>query len=165
MAEPENQGTVVKEGPDIKANLGKLPLAEKSLAVIAVLVVLGWIILWSRAGSCTLFRSWFATFSFLGALAVAAVVIMKLFGVRPIPPTLERQVIPIASLLPVVGFVLEAVLSTPASLLTIGGSLALAYLSATTYWRKHIPEIVMQPLGKDAASEPGPSPSPPPPVA
>lgn len=157
MAEPENQGTVVKESPDIKANLGKLPLAEKILALVAILVVIGWIIAWSGTGGWVyqgLFKSWFATLSFFGALSVATVVILKLFGIRPIPPDLERHVIPVASLLPVVGFVLEAVLRTPAALLTIGGSLALAYLSATTYWRKHIPEIAMQPLGKDAAAEP-----------
>jgi len=156
MTEPEKETqpvAPVAQGPDVKANFTKLPLLEKVLAIIAVVVVIGWIIVWSSStvdnavGYERLFKTWFSTLSFLGALAIVAIVGLKIAGIRPFPPSVENMVIPIASLLPVLGYVLKVVISSFEGFLTIGGSLALAYLSATTYWRKSIPDIVTKPLG------------------
>jgi hypothetical protein len=155
--------------PDFQANFKQLPLVEKVLAVIAIVVIIGWIIAWSRKGDSVytisgFFSNWFTPLSFLGALAIVTLVVLKVFGVRPLPPNVESKVIPIASLLPVLGY-LTSIINMPAMLLTIGGSIALAYISATTYWRQRIPEFATKPLGPPAAggsSPPPPSPSPPP---
>ena len=144
---------------DLKAEIEKLPLTEKVISPIALLVVVGWIIRWSSTGYFDLFKAWFATLSFLGALAVAILVGLKLFRIRPLPPKVERQVIPIASIIPVAGILIESVNSVY-NFLTVGGSIALAYISATTYWRKHIPEFAMKPLGETAATEKGDAPPP-----
>jgi hypothetical protein len=125
-----------------------MPLAEKVLGVLALLVIVGWLVQGKLVWT-SLFKFWYPTLSFLGAITVATILVLKIFGVRPIPPAIERQVIPIASLLPIVGFLIQF-LSSFDSFLTMGGSLALAYVSATTYWKKRIPEFATNPLGKDA---------------
>ena len=150
-------------GPNPMANFLKLSLAEKIVTCIAILVVLGWIITWSQAGGwkfAGLFVSWFPTLSFFGALAVAALVILRTLGIKPLAPNIEKHVIPVASLLPVVGY-LMGLISNIGAFLTIGGSMALAYVSAMTYWKKHIPVIPLQ----DGASAPGGSAPPAPPAA
>ncbi len=141
----------------IKAEIERLPLAEKVLAPIALLVAAGWIIQWFSWQNFGLFTRWFDTLSFLGALAVAVIVGLKLFGKRPLPPNIERQVVPIASLIPVAGFLIQSIQTIP-HFLTVGGSLALAYISATTYWRKRIPELATKPLGEHPSGEQDASP-------
>ncbi|MBI4603172.1 MAG: hypothetical protein HY721_14530 [Planctomycetes bacterium] len=152
-AEPE--AATETPGTDLKAEIAKLPLAEKVLAPIAVLVVIGWLIAWTRSEVFyyALFKSWFATLSFLGALAVAVLVGLKLFGIRPLPPAVDRLLVPVASLLPVAGYLIE-IISPIYQFFTVGGSIALAYISATTYWRKHIPAVATKPLGEAPPAEP-----------
>jgi len=165
MTEPEKETqpvAPVAQGPDVKANFSKLPLLEKVLAIIALVVVIGWIIGWSSKKMpweiSGLFKSWFGTLSFFGSLAIVALVGLKVGGIRPLPPNLENMVIPIASLLPVVGYVLEVLFDFPfVYFLIMTGSLALAYLSATTYWRKSIPDIVTKPLGDAPTQESKPA--------
>jgi hypothetical protein len=150
MPEPpptEGQATAA----EIKQQLEKLPLAEKVLAPIALVILVGWIVKWSTEDRIGLLRSWFDTLSFCGALAVTLLVGAKLFGRRPLPAKLERLVVPIASLVPVAGYLFD-IIDPIYKFLTVGGSIALAYLSATTYWRRHIPPIVTRPLD---TSEPG----------
>jgi hypothetical protein len=152
MSEETKAGSgASSQAAEIKANLGKMPLAEKVLGAIALCILIGWILPGSFFKD-TFFRMWFPTLSFVGALIVAALVILKLFGQRPLPPKAERYVIPVASLLPVLGFLVDELLSVT-RLLTVGGSIVLAYISATTYWRKHIPEFAMKPLGDASSSE------------
>lgn len=127
-------------------SLSRLSLAEKILGPIAVLVIVGWIMSWSRPLVGFSFKDWFTILSFLGALVVVALLILKLLGKRFLPEKMENLALSIASLAPVVGFMIWQI-SSPASFLTVGGSIALAYISATTYWRKHIPSIAMDPLG------------------
>jgi hypothetical protein len=161
VTEPENPSPVAKEVEAVKANLGKIPLAEKVLASIALVVIVGWILIWFQAkGLYGLFGDTFTTLSFLGALAVATIVILKLFGVRPVPPNAEEQLIPIVSLLPVFGYLIQ-LLNHFSLFLTVGGSIALAYVSATTYWRSSIPHFATSPLPTETPSRQPPS-SPPP---
>ena len=152
-----------QETPDFKANLGKLPLAEKILGIVAILVLIGWGAM-GKAFWKSLFDDWFATLSSLGALAIATLVILKLFGKRPLHARIDRHVIAVASLLPVVGLILSKLKSFP-EFLCMGGSIALAYISAVTYWRKHIPlpELATEAPGEAAAAptseEPGKEPA------
>jgi hypothetical protein len=138
--------------PDFKANFGQLPLVEKVLGVIALVVIIGWIIAWTGQNNIygSFFSNWFTPLSFLGALAIATLVILKVCGIRPLPPQIESKVIPIASLLPVVGYLITLI-NMPAMLLTVGGSIALAYISATTYWKRRIPDFATAPLGTSPA--------------
>ncbi len=125
-------------------SLSRLSLAEKILGAIGVLIIIGWILGWSQGGFG--FKNWFPLLSFPGALVVVALLILKLLGKKFLPEKMENLALSIASLAPVVGFMIWQI-SSPASFLTVGGSIALAYISATTYWRKHIPSIAMDPLG------------------
>ncbi len=133
---------------DLKKCLGRLSPAEKILAVIGVLVVLGWILSGSYFWSFGLFKGWFPTLSFLGALCVVALIVLKAVEVKFLPPGLDRKVIAVASLLPVIGLLLFSMNSFQ-GFLTYGGSIALAYISAMTFWRKQIPQ--MKSLDEEAA--------------
>lgn len=120
-------------------NLAALPLREKILGPLALLIVIGWII--PGSGFSERFpKEWFATVSFLAALAIATLITLKLFGRRPLPEQVERYSIAVVSLLPIVGFLITSLQSVP-YFLTVGGSMALAYVSASVYWRKHIPDL------------------------
>lgn len=127
-----------------------LPLAEKILGPIALLVVIGWLI--SGSGFSHRFpKEWFATASFLSALAIATLIVLKVFGKRPLPEHVERYSIAIVSLLPILGFLISSLKSVP-YFLTVGGSMALAYVSASVYWRKHIPDLGEKIEEKEAAA-------------
>jgi hypothetical protein len=149
--------------PDFKANFVQLPLVEKVLGGIALIVIIGWIVMWtSKYGQFQgFFTNWFTPFSFLGALTIVALVSLKVLGVRVLAPNVEAKVIPIASLVPVLGYLIE-LLRLPAHFLTAGGSIALAYISATTYWKRRIPAFATAPLGAPAAEGPPPAAPPPP---
>jgi hypothetical protein len=152
--------------PDFKANFAQLPLVEKVLVVIALVIIIGWIMTWSRSPSIEgapglgeaferlvrpgFFSRWFTPLSFFGAMAITALVTLKVFGIRPLPPHIESKVIPIASLVPVLGYLIDLI-NSPAAFLTVGGSIALAYISATTYWKRRIPEFATAPLGSSPA--------------
>ncbi len=150
---PPAPTTPAKPPFDFKKAMGKLTLADKVLAVIALIVVLGWIFSGSAFWSYGLFKDWFATLSFLGAIIVVALLVLKAMEVKYLPPGLDKKVIAIASLLPVVGLLLSY-LRTPIGFLTVGGSLALAYVSAMVYWRKHIPDFASKALDAEAAADP-----------
>ena len=149
MVEQKPESGVLKDVEEVKAKLGKLPLAEKVLAGVSLLILIGWLINWLQWRNFALLATTFSTLSFLGALVVAALVILKLFGVRVLPPDLERKAISVASLLPLIGYLIN-LLAIPASFLTTAGSIALAYLSVTTYWRDRIPGFATKPLSTDA---------------
>jgi hypothetical protein len=138
--------------PDFKANFGQLPLVEKVLAVIALVIIVGWIMAWTNEFNMfgRFFSNWFTPLSFLGALVIVALVTLKVVGIRPLPPQAEAKVIPIASLVPVLGYLISLI-NMPYVLLTVGGSIALAYISATTYWKRRIPEFATAPLGTSPA--------------
>jgi hypothetical protein len=136
-------------------NLKSLPLTEKILGPIALLVVLGWLIRGSGFSERFL-TEWFATASFLAALAIAALIVLKLFGKRPLTEQTERYSIAVVSLLPIVGFLVTSLRSVP-YFLTVGGSMALAYVSASVYWRKHIPDLG-ETLGESEAQGAGTEP-------
>ncbi len=155
---PETQQDAVEGSGSTKTKFGRVTLTETILGIIAVIIIVGWIIVLGQDVSHLKKSSWFMPMSFVGALAVAACVILKAFAVRPLHPKVEKHVIPIASLLPLLGFLIWQ-LSTVTLCLTVGGSIALAYVSATTYWRKHIPEFATNPLdavvgGKGEAATP-----------
>ena len=151
---------------DIRTGYRSIPGSEKALAVVSLVVLAGWIVSWlSGAGSPrVLFQSIFAALSFLGSLLVLLIVSGKLFGVRPIPAAIERHVIAIAALLPIVGYLLGLV-NPPYLLMQVGGSLVLGYLALITYWRRYIPDRVTKPLATETGEAPAsvvPASSPPP---
>jgi hypothetical protein len=144
---------------DIRTGFRSIPGSERALALVAIVVLAGWIVSWLSGGDPReLFRSIFAALSFLGSLIVILIVSGKLFGVRPIPAAMEQHVIAIAALLPIVGYLLGLV-NPPYLLMQVGGSLVLGYLALITYWRRYIPDRVT----KSLATEPGgtvPAPGP-----
>jgi hypothetical protein len=146
MTEPQ-----VKE---IRSNIKDLSLANKVLAPIAVFVAVGWIFTWITGGTASVkfFSNWFQTLSFSGALVVAVLVSLRLFNKRFLPESVDRRTVAIASVLPVLGYLLEIVTSLQ-TFLTIGGSIAMAYIAATTHWRKHLPQFVTSPLGDSEAAQ------------
>ena len=134
----------------VKTNFRKLTPADKVLAPIAALVIVGWITLWVGDVEPTqLFKSWFQTLSFFGALAVVVLAIAKLFGKQLLADKYETKCLGVATLLPVAGFMIH-IITTIGTFLTIGGSLALAYFSVTTYWRKSIPQFATDPLRQES---------------
>ncbi len=95
---------------------------------------------------------WFATFSVPSAVLVLALIFLKLNCISLIPGNGQEKMLPYISLLPVLGFLI-AELGSVQTFLTVGGAVALAYISATSYWRNYIPEFITNPLGTE--SEPG----------
>ena len=137
----------------LRTNFKAMPIIDKVLGITAVLVVVGWLTTWlSGEESVQLFKSWFQTLSFFGALVVFVVESLRLHGKQPLSETYQRKCLAVASLLPVAGFVFH-ISTSVGTFLTMGGSIALAYFSATTYWRKNIPDFVTDPLGQDAKAE------------
>lgn len=147
-------------GPDIVGNFKKLRLSEKIVVSLALLVEVGWIITWSSFGGWQYsgLSQWFPMFSFFGALVVVALVVLKVLAIKALPPNLEKHAIPVATLLPVLGFLIQSV-SSISGFLTMVGSLAMAYVSATTYWRKHIPDLSAALTEEGAAPRPPEQPS------
>ena len=148
------------------SNAFKLPLQEKILAILAILIAIGFISVWSQAGRYV-FDSWFMNGCWVGAVAVIALLVLRVTGKKLFPPAIERHVLPIASLLPALGFLVEQL--TPLSrFLTVGGAIAMAYISAMTYWRRHIPDVGAMISskdarpGQDAGASPAPGPADPP---
>jgi hypothetical protein len=137
----------------------KLTLAEKVLALVAVVVVAGWVVYWlNEAHRFDLFRSPWVALSFFGALLVVVYAIVKLFGLLRLPPRIEDNFIPVVSLLPALGYLIRILMSL-SELMTVGGSLLLAYLSVITYWRRQIPEFATRPL--EEQKRPAPALTPP----
>ena len=134
--------------------LKRLKLAEMVLGLIALLIIAGWILKWSQSG--LKLDTWIPLLnfflSFIGALVVVAILIHKVSGKMLLQEKMERLILSVSSLAPIVGFLIEEI-STPARCFTVGGSIALAYISATTYWRKHIPPIALNPLGESEEKE------------
>ena len=123
-----------------KAKGRKPSRAEIILAVIAVTVVVGWVFSWTDSGAVrgfNLFSDPFALFSFFGSLAVVAYVALQPFGLVSLPQNIDRKIVPVLSLLPVVGYLCSIVVPMY-DFLTIGGSIALAYVSATAFWSKQM---------------------------
>ena len=139
---------VKKKASDRKVGLKNLSLSDRVLGVIALWVVAGWSAVWlfREDETFNLFREFFQTLSFCGALVVVLVVGLKLCALRVFPEKAEGRALAVASLLPVLGYLIEIITSL-GSFLTIGGSIALAYISATTYWRNRIPQFATDPLG------------------
>ena len=139
---------------EIKNNLRGIRLVDKILAPISLCVVVGWVIHWVSGGmqSLGLFLNWFQTLSFFSALAVAVIVSLRILGKSFLPSSVVRRTVAIASVVPIAGYFIEEI-SSLSAFLTIGGSIALAYFSATTYWRKHIPHFATDPLGESTQVE------------
>ena len=136
---------------------GKLRPSEKVLGIIALLMLVGWVFRWlyvDEADSSTGFP-WFLTFSIPSAVIVLVLIFLKLNVIEILPGKLQEKMLPYISLLPVLGFLI-AELNSFQRLLTVGGAMALAYISATSYWRNYIPDFVTNPLGakSPAAGEP-----------
>ena len=139
---------------EIKNNLRGIRLVDKILAPISLCVVVGWVIHWVSGGmqSLGLFLNWFQTLSFFSALAVAVIVSLRILGKSILPSSVVRRTVAIASVVPIAGYFIEEI-SSLSAFLTIGGSIALAYFSATTYWRKHIPHFATDPLRESTQVE------------
>ncbi len=163
MSEENRPSSGAGGNVDLRAEMRKLPLAEKILAPIALVVVVGYFLFGRVFWQGLFFRDVGATLGFLGALAVAAIVILKVFGVRPLQAKVERFALAIASLLPAVGIILSSLRVGLSEFLTMTGAIALAYVSAMTYWRRQIPGFVTKTL--DAAAESTGSAPPTPPAA
>lgn len=171
MSEEQKPTAPSPEKPGISRNIIALPLAEKIVTALALVIIVGWIFTWAQEYGWTqfkLFSSWFATLSFLGALAVATLVILKVFNLRPLPRNIERHVIPCASVLPAAGLLILLAHNVSMFMIT-GASLALVYVSLTTYWGTRIPRISMarpdeEQTPENKAEAAGPSPTPPAPA-
>ena len=123
---------------EVKPKVRKLSRAEIVLAVIAAVVVTGWVFSWLYGGrQFDLFRDWFASCSFFAALLLLVFVALKPFALLSLPPRIESKVVPVLSLIPVLGYLIST-LATVYSFFTIGGSIALAYVAATVFWRKQL---------------------------
>ena len=136
---------------------GKLRPSEIALSIIAALMLLGWAFRWMGYGgppepppetAPTVFP-WFAVFSIPSAVLVLALIFLKLNCIELLPGKGQEKILPYISLLPVLGFLI-AELSSVQTFLTVGGAMALAYISATSYWRNYIPDFITNPLGADA---------------
>lgn len=115
--------------------------AEIILALLAVVIMVGWVFRWADPeGTFDLFQDTFAGLSFFGCLLIVVYVIVKAFGAVTLPPKIETKVLPILSLVPVIGYLLSIVWPLH-TLLTVGGSIALAYISAITYWKRQFLRI------------------------
>jgi Na+/glutamate symporter len=123
-------------------DLERLSLAEKILAPIAIVIIVGWIVS-AFDTERQPFRWSFFALSFFGALVVAVFVSLKLFGKRPLPPRVDRVLLSIASLFPAIGFLASQIVSL-SGFLTVVGSIALCCVSVSAYWRKHIPEVAAE---------------------
>ncbi len=135
---------------------GKLRPSEIVLGVIALLMLIGWVlrgISWYGLDPtpATSFP-WFATFSIPSAILVLVLIMLKMNVIEILPGNLQEKMLPYVSLFPVVGFLI-AELGSFQSFLTVGGAMALAYISATSYWHNYIPDFVTNPLGAPSQPE------------
>ncbi len=165
---------------------GKLRPSEIVLSIIAMLMLLGWLFhALDYAGppvatpvtatpepapettpvatpeTTPAVFPWFATFSVPSAVLVLALIFLKLNCISLIPGNGQEKMLPYISLLPVLGFLI-AELGSVQTFLTVGGAVALAYISATSYWRNYIPEFITNPLGTESPPGTQPQKTPPP---
>ncbi len=143
---------------------GRLRPSEIVLGIIAVLMLLGWAFHALDYGgppettpvpppeTTPSVFPWFATFSVPSAVLVLVLIFLKLNCIALIPRNGQEKMLPYISLLPVLGFLI-AELGSVQTFLTVGGAVALAYISATSYWRNYIPEFITNPLGTESAPE------------
>lgn len=152
MTYPVTASAPAASPSDVRTGFRSIPGSERALALVSLVVLAGWIVSWLSGAHSPreLFISIFAALSVLGSLIVLLIVCGKLFGVRPLPASVEKHVIAIAALLPLVGYLLRLV-NPPFEFMQVVGSLVLGYLALITYWRRYIPERVTKAL----ATEPG----------
>ncbi|HLU49873.1 MAG TPA: hypothetical protein VK116_17365, partial [Planctomycetota bacterium] len=109
--------------PSSSRNLRPLSPAEWVVAAVAILIVVGWIVAWTSTRFYL--NNWFAPLSFFGAIGVLAFFVAEIFGVdEKLPDGLRGRVLPILSVVPLLGFLLETVMRGWAAFLTVGGSIA-----------------------------------------
>lgn len=130
--EPEAKSTAKSKSPT---------RAEIVLAAIASAAVIGWVFGWLNPDPereiRLFFRGWCAILSFAGALAVVVYVALKALRLVSLPESVDSRVVPILSLIPVTGYLISILFPLYAFLI-VGGSIALAYVSASTYWRQQL---------------------------
>lgn len=138
--------------PETERRVGSgLTLAEKVAVPLALTLLVGWTYTYVKnagsAGDSTppVAQSWFELLSIISALAIVVLVTLKAFEKLFMPRRLYRPLLSIACLLPFVGLLI-AQLGSVGTTLTVWASVALAYLAATTFWRNHIPRILLDPL-------------------
>lgn len=138
-----------------KKQYGQLRLSEKVIGVLALVVLGGWIAaLTSRGESAPATEfPWFATASIVGCVLVLILIVLKLNCLEFFPAKVQERLLPIVSLLPAIGFLIEE-LSGVESLMTVGGAMMLAYISATSYWRNYFPGFITNPLGVEDSNTP-----------
>lgn len=105
----EGGGAPQKAKPEPVKEFKAMPGAERLLAAAAAAVIVAYLIraltnshYWRLAGN-----SWFDACALLGAIAVLALVVPQLFGVRLFEPRIRMYSFAVAGLLPAVGFVIE----------------------------------------------------------
>ncbi len=140
------------DGDNRERRNGKVTLAEKALALLALLVLIGWIIRFGNKEHVSGLATWFPMLSASAALVLAVVITLRFFDRLPIPDRFYRWVISGGCVLPLVGF-LVAQLDSVGTTFTVWGSIAIAYIAATTFWRRHIPEFALDPLREGTRDE------------
>ena len=135
-----------------RGGAASITLAEKILVPITLAVVVGWLLRWFHDPA--LFKSPFSLLSFFPCLLIDVLIILRYFDKFALPEKVDRLLLSILTLLPFLGFLIRFVgeMSTVGKALTVVGSIATAYIAATTYWRKRIPQIALDPL-RQAAGE------------
>jgi hypothetical protein len=82
----------------------QLPTAEQTLAGAAAGVIVAFIVRWSWG---ELFHAWFPTCALLGAVAVLALLLLRLLRVRFLGPTARVYALLGCAVVPALGFVLD----------------------------------------------------------
>ncbi len=134
--------------PKQRKQYGTLRLSEKVIGGLAFIILAGWVVkstTGSEAAPVETGFPWFATASIASALIVITLLAFKINCLEFVPVKLQQRLLPIVCILPVIGFLIEE-MSSVETAMTVGGAIALAYISATSYWRNIVPNFVKDPL-------------------
>jgi hypothetical protein len=118
---------------NLSAEFGKLPGAERVLAIAAVAVLLGFMFHEAREDIGT----WFRNLALFGSLAVLILVTLKLFGVQLLRPAIDTRILVICAALPVVGFVVDK-LKPFWGFVLFAGAILMAYTAAKISTREKL---------------------------
>ncbi len=121
--EPQESGAAGKTAkPDPLKEFKAMPGAERWLAAFATAVIGAYLI-----GGIS--RGWgrgvFDACALLGALAVLALVVPHLFGVRFLSPRIRMYAFAVSGVFPAVGFVIQVLTSDPWHALMLAGGVAM----------------------------------------
>jgi hypothetical protein len=137
MADPSTTpGSGAPSAKDLAGEFKKMPQAEKILAIAAAVTLAMWAINegWNKY---LFFHNWFITLCLFGPVVVLGLIVTRLLGIRLLEPALYTKVLVLFSVLPALGFVVDA-FARPKYAILLAGAIAMGYAAGKIGSREHL---------------------------